>query len=127
MATRTKRLRLLTEAYATLPSVECKGLCWETCSFINLEDVEILHIETATGRPVKTVEIMNKHMLEPTGVDGDRCPYLQLQRCSIYEQRPTICRLFGVARGLECRHGCRPTRLVGDDEATALLRRIRKL
>lgn len=127
MATRTKRLRLLNEAYDTLPSVECRGLCWEACSFIPLEDVEVVNIETATGSPVKTIEYMSKRMLEPTGTSEDQCPYLQLRRCSIYDQRPTICRLFGIARGMECRHGCRPARIVERDEGHVLLNRIRKL
>lgn len=127
MATKTKRLRVLNEAYAELPQIECKGLCVTTCTLIPLEAIELINIERATGRVPATTPVGDYQMLMPVSSTDDRCPYLLMDRCSIYEQRPTICRLYGVARGLQCPHGCQPTQLYSEDAAQTLLRRIRKI
>jgi len=131
MATKTKKLRVLNEIYDSLPSVECKGLCWTTCSFINITPVEEMNIEQATGKPVETILVPMLHghgvtpMIKPT--EGDQCPYLQLRRCSIYAQRPLICRVFGAAEGLPCRHGCKPNRVISDQDVNKILKQIVKL
>lgn len=131
MATKTKRLRVLNEIYATLPSVECKGLCWQTCAHINVLPIEVVNIEHATGRPPEIINVPNlvnsqpMPMIKPTGVG--QCPYLVMRRCSIHDQRPLICRVFGAAVGLPCKHGCRTERIVPDKEVEDAIRRIEKL
>lgn len=40
-------------------------------------------------------------------------------RCSQYEIRPMICRLYGAAEGIECSRGCKP--IIGFAEGVALL------
>ncbi len=129
MATKTKRLRLLAEAYAEIPDVACKGLCWRSCSFINVEPVEVLAIAQATGKPVELVDGPgDRPLLAPACADGT-CPHLNMKtnRCSIYAARPAICRAFGVAQGLRCRFGCTPTRTISDAAMGAIFRRIAKL
>lgn len=131
MATKTKKLRVLNEIYNALPTVECKGLCWTTCSFIGLAPIEELNIEKATGKPVETILVPLLHregdatMIKPT--EKEECPYLRLNRCSIYEHRPLICRVFGTAEGLLCRHGCKPSRVISDNDVSEILHRISKL
>jgi Fe-S-cluster containining protein len=131
MATKTKKLRVLNEIYDSLPSVECKGLCWTTCSFINITPIEEVNIETATGKPVETILVPMiagdgmTPMIKPT--EAEKCPYLQLNRCSIYAQRPLICRIFGTAEGLRCRHGCKPSRVISDKDVSKILKQLVKL
>lgn len=36
------------------------------------------------------------------------CPALEDGRCTVYDSRPTICRLWGTSDALPCPHGCRP-------------------
>jgi hypothetical protein len=51
------------------------------------------------------------------------CPALVDGRCSVYEDRPTVCRLWGATESMPCPHGCRPDRPLSQDESHQLLRR----
>ena len=62
------------------------------------------------------------------GVD---CPYALKGRCSIYAQRPFICRIFGASRpthihmgvNMTCPKGCGPKKFMADRVVDALMRR----
>jgi hypothetical protein len=42
-------------------------------------------------------------------MDGDyTCPALKDGRCSVYDVRPTLCRLWGVVEDMPCPWGCVP-------------------
>jgi Fe-S-cluster containining protein len=131
MATKTKRLRVLNEIYDALPSVNCKGLCWTNCAYINVLPIEVVNIEQATGAAPELIAVPNlvngkpMPMIKPTA--GDQCPYLIMRRCSIYERRPLICRVYGSGAGLRCPHGCQPSRVIPDQEVESAIRKIEKL
>lgn len=36
------------------------------------------------------------------------CPFLENGRCTIYSERPAICRLWGASEALRCPYGCKP-------------------
>ena len=56
---------------------------------------------------------------------GLTCPLLSANgRCTVYQVRPLICRLWGTTRALACPQGCQPERWVTDDEAVELLKRL---
>lgn len=59
--------------------------------------------------------------------DNDRCPLLVDGRCSVYNARPMICRLFGAVEGMICKHGCKPADLLTDDEGFDLVTALSKL
>ena len=40
------------------------------------------------------------------------CPHLENKGCSVYDDRPIICRLFGTTPKLLCPHGRRPDELI---------------
>ncbi len=45
-----------------------------------------------------------------------RCPALTADdRCSVYEDRPTVCRLWGAQQAMPCPHGCQPDGGLLDD------------
>jgi hypothetical protein len=122
---RSKRLRVLGEIYNAVPSVKCKGLCAASCAGIPLTDVERERLEGAAGMlPRFEHGHAGISMLAPP---LERCPLLVLSRCNAYEDRPLICRLFGVAKGLPCPYGCVPDRVLPDEEAHALVHRTRAL
>lgn len=79
-----------------LPEIACTGACAPACSNVPMSDVEQRRVSMDLGRPVEM------------GADGV-CSALVDGRCVAHKNRPLICRLFGVAEGLECPHGCRPT------------------
>lgn len=126
--TKTKKLRVLREIYASIPSAECKGLCADQCTTVPAFPFELEQLEQAVGRKLPTM---------PTGSTvgglllgsevGKPCPLLVLERCSAYAHRPLICRAFGSVEGLRCPHGCGPVELVSRDEQYALFERVAKL
>jgi Fe-S-cluster containining protein len=50
------------------------------------------------------------------------CPALADGRCTVYEDRPTICRLWGAAQSMPCPHGCTPADALTQEESHELLR-----
>lgn len=80
--------------YDKLPSIDCQGLCYDSCGPIDLSRREKVKIEKAAG-----------HTL---GVNGITCNMLVDGRCSVYELRPMICRAWGVVEGMPCPYGCKP-------------------
>lgn len=101
----------LAELYAQVPRMaDCKGLCADSCGPIEASVRETQKIEKASGRTLEGCPI-NCSMLTPMG------------RCSQYELRPMICRIFGTTKRLRCEHGCSPERWLDEDEAWTLLLR----
>lgn len=127
MASRSKRLRVLREVYDHVPQVHCKGLCWRACAAIPVSQLELETMERAAGRGLTRIDSGSDVAHAVLGEVDLRCPALLMRRCSIYEARPLICRLFGVAEGLECPHGCVPDRVLTHDEVQALMARAAKL
>lgn len=107
---RQVRLRI----YGPLPTIGCKGLCAASCGPVGMSELERLVIEKRSG-----------HVLD-VGDDG-RCNHLVGTRCSVYAERPLLCRLYGVAEGLECEHGCAPSRVLPREEAAALFAEVAEL
>jgi uncharacterized protein len=128
--TKSKKLRVLREIYAAIPSPHCKGLCVAACSTIPVFPIELEQLEAAAGRKLPTYQMPGdvlggERILgnEP----GDPCPLLVLGRCSVYEQRPLICRAYGSTEGLRCEHGCRPDELVANTDQYRMFERVAEL
>jgi uncharacterized protein len=117
----------LRELYSAVPAVACKGLCHDQCTIVPIAPAERAAIEAHTGRRVKTLPTVEPPVMRPAD-DGLTCRYLKRERCSIYEVRPMICRLYGAAAGLECPHGCRPLAgLLSREVVRELLARLDRL
>jgi Fe-S-cluster containining protein len=125
--TRSKRLRVLAEVYAKIPEVGCKGLCWETCTSVPVFQLEREQLETKSGAKLEMVSPVELKNATLTGQPGAACQFLVLRRCTVYEARPLICRVFGAAEGLPCPHGCTPARIVPDTEVFSMLERVEAL
>lgn len=90
------RRQQIAKVYAQVPRIECKGLCFDSCGPIGMTPIEKFMLDNAAGHEVKTV-----------GSLGLTCSALTAdKKCSAYEERPLICRLWGVAQGMICEHGC---------------------
>jgi hypothetical protein len=97
--------------YWVLPEIACRGLCHEACGPIAASPLEIARLEAASGRTLGVDENLTCSMLTPA------------KRCVAYEDRPMICRLFGLVKKLRCPHGCVPSRWLSDTDASDALRR----
>lgn len=122
--TRAARRRL-DALYRRLPRVECRGLCAEACGPIGASEGEVERLEKASGRALSVVD-------HPGG--GIVCSMLDVEpgtavrgRCTAYEARPLVCRLFGVAEGLLCPEGCKPTRVLTRAEVNGLFAEVRAI
>lgn len=110
------------DIYAKVPDVHCKGLCHEACGPIMMSDAEQKRIQERHGfipsAPIQRIAFTG-------GVDAFTCSALKDGRCSIYEDRPLVCRLFGAVRGnplMKCEFGCKAT--LPDHKARKLLRQM---
>ncbi len=91
-------LREIDAIYASLPTIECRGECWDSCGSIAMTSVEQRRIATRHGRILPL----------QASFDG-LCPALtMLGRCSVYADRPLVCRLFGLVPSMRCNFGCVP-------------------
>lgn len=95
--------------YDEVPDVECRGLCHGACGPIRMSVAEHDRIREAHGVEIPT-----------SGVQ--RCPALGLfKQCTVYEDRPMLCRLWGATTEMPCRYGCRPRVYLRPDAGRRLL------
>lgn len=93
--------RTLAELYAALPTVECRLLCQASCNDVPVLDGELERVGDLAGRV---------------------CPWLNgFGTCSIHDDRPLMCRLWGVVENMRCPHGCTPTRMLTVAEGAAIV------
>lgn len=88
----------LQKLYKRIPEFECEPGCNECCG-----PILMCKTEWAKFKEHKQIE-----------KDSLDCPYLADGKCSEYENRPFVCRIFGAMDGaiperrLECPKGCKP-------------------
>ena len=110
----SKHLKSLQDVYDAVPRIDCKGLCHGACGPV-----------PATRREIETI---NAASLIPFGTRADGyCSMLAGGRCSVYAQRPLLCRLWGVLKKMRCPHGCEPERWLSDAQSTELLEAAARL
>lgn len=107
------KLCQLKSLYAEIPKINCKGLCSDTCGTIAMSRGEFRYLTLITRQ-------------RPQVVEGC-CNYLKDAKCSIYNHRPSVCRLFGVTEPMRCEHGCEPERMLTEEEARDIMDRISDL
>lgn len=107
--------KTLQELYARIPDVGCKGLCVDACGPIGMTRAEWEMIQAA--HPGVRLAI---------GPDW-KCSLLKEGRCSIYNERPYVCRMYGAVEAMRCPHGCEPVRMVPDHAADTLMRHLQRL
>lgn len=109
-----KRLQKLHRIYSRIPKVECKGLCHDACSLLGMSEGEFVQLTRVSGK-------------EPAVTNDYSCNYLtDSKRCSVYNDRPAICRLFGTGDFLPCPFGCEIEGNMTDAESRAILAEIGK-
>jgi Fe-S-cluster containining protein len=109
----------LQATYDSLPAIQCKRKCNLACGPIGFAPVEIANVQTA-GHQIPT---MVNHLIHGPLT----CSALKGGRCSMYDQRPGICRLYGLTKLLRCQHGCEPDRWLSETEASEFLKSIEAL
>jgi uncharacterized protein len=124
--------RELARIYAEIPAMNCKQLCQECCGPIPATRLEFNRMVDAFG---STPEHRELRVKAESGQDAGNhvyincvtCPMLRDGKCSVYDVRPLICRLWGTTQRLRCPFGCTPQRWLSDRDAFKLIERARKL
>ena len=114
------------DLWAKVPDIRCKGLCTQSCGPIDCSPHERQRVKVRHGFTIPTIEDAS---MDIAGGRVKMCRALKDGRCSIYEDRPLICRIWGVVESLKCPHGCVPEggRWLTHDEGQALIRVAAKL
>jgi hypothetical protein len=114
---RRKQKLSLDDVYRRIPDVECKGLCIDSCGPIAMskaEDARLRELGVAVPPMAEAVAALERG-------DDYYCPALNDGRCSVYEHRPAICRLWGATESMPCPHGCTPPNALTQAESHELL------
>jgi Fe-S-cluster containining protein len=113
--------KTIEEVWASVPDdMECKGLCADYCGPVDASRVERRRLREQGARLPALPELQIGGKVEP-------CPLLVDGRCSVYEDRPLICRVWGNTERLACEHGCRPARYMTDWEARVAFAQARAI
>jgi len=110
--------RLLREVYSMIPKFECVDGCTECCGATLWTYIEWKLISDwlkERGRE----ERFAKDIFE-------KCPYIENGKCSIYEVRPLVCRLFGVTKRLKCPYR-EPEFYLPDEFADKLVEAVKRI
>ena len=107
----------LADVYDSIPEVPCKGLCQDSCGPIAMSIEEDARLR---ARGVEIPSMVDTVAAIERGEDY-YCPALRNGRCSVYDERPTICRLWGATQSMPCPHGCTPPDALTQQESYALL------
>jgi hypothetical protein len=90
--------------------MHCQGFCSDSCGPIGMSVRERARLIERARKPVVCGERATCSLLT-----GER-------KCSVYDIRPMICRLWGLVRSMPCPYGCRPEGgLLPDSEGVRLL------
>ena len=101
-------MSILRALWNAVPPVACKGLCQSSCQNVPIMPLEAMFLIERHGARVELAEHLG--ILFPTLGRNAPCQFLDAAgRCSIYEDRPLVCRQFGHdVVTLGCKHGCAP-------------------
>jgi Fe-S-cluster containining protein len=87
--------------YAELPQLKCKGKCWKCCGKVLMGPGERERISREGGVDLPTVAEMRRD-------NRELCVALKSHRCTVYDVRPLVCRLWGIEETMRCPYGCVP-------------------
>ena len=88
--------------------------CFECCGPVPCHPWESERIGLGDAESV-TVEDLKS-------IEAIQCQFLENGKCSIYERRPFMCRLYGTVEDLRCPYGKRPEILITKKQAVKLMK-----
>ncbi|WP_338800324.1 YkgJ family cysteine cluster protein [Pseudomonas sp. RSB 5.4] len=83
-----------------IPSFECVPGCHDCCGPVTTSPEEMARLPRKTRAE------------QDAAMDELNCVHLGPNGCTVYEERPLICRLFGTTKTLPCPNGRGPVELI---------------
>ncbi|PWQ93289.1 YkgJ family cysteine cluster protein [Leucothrix pacifica] len=83
-----------------IPSFECTPGCHDCCGPVTTSSEEMSRLPRKTDAE------------HEAALAALNCVHLGPDGCTVYGERPLICRLFGTTETLPCPNGCRPKTMV---------------
>lgn len=137
--TEAEAYALLDELYAMLPPIDCKGKCFDSCTSIEVSELERRRI-SARGVHLPETPIRARQRLHRTVGTHARCPALSsFNTCTVYDVRPFVCRAFGMVsesdvpheeifrQAMMCDYGCIPDGVISVAHFVGILDKIEML
>lgn len=103
------------EIYKVIPEGFCKGLCYQSCG-------PIAYSEEEASRMLS--EGITPPVADPKTLVCDK---LKDKRCTIYQSRPYVCRVYGCTTFLMCHFGCKPSRVIDLKESRKHMEALGKI
>lgn len=126
----------LKKIWSNIPEIDCKKECGILCKINHAFALNVDNLAMQEQLGDEFIRLPNIYETMENGIEHKfhktnsccNCPYLSDGLCSIYESRPTICRLYG-AMG-ECPYGCKPKKgfkYLSKDELLGLVSELKKI
>ena len=112
---RREKKAALQAIYDKVPRIQCQGHCHTSCGPIGMRALEADLLEAHLGHPLVPARSIDCQFLTEEG------------RCRIYENRPLVCRLWGVTTSMPCIYGCEREPMLSNEEALCLLQEAEDL
>lgn len=115
----TAKARAIDDLLSGVPSFACVEGCADCCGVVHMTPVEWFRIKQRTGlKALKFTKSLS-------------CPLLdsKTKKCSVYDIRPAICRVFGASdhHRLVCPHGRTPAKKLTVNETDVLMGRVESI
>jgi Fe-S-cluster containining protein len=104
---------MISRLYDEIPGFDCVPECSECCGPVPCHDWEIENIGLKNAVSIGTSGLKT---ISPT-----KCQFIEDGKCSIYDHRPLMCRLFGTVEALKCPHGKGPEQLLTGEQAAGIM------
>jgi len=85
-----------------IPSFECKPGCHDCCGPVTASSEEMSRLPAVSGSAHAAALALLS------------CPHLGPQGCTVYGERPLVCRLFGTSTRMPCPEGRRPAEMIDE-------------
>lgn len=85
---------------ARIPAFACVSGCHDCCGPVTASSTEMARLPRRS------------RAARDAALEALSCPHLGAQGCTVYDQRPLICRLFGTTPSLPCPRGAKPERMI---------------
>lgn len=97
MSCNSQKIRALRQQ---IPSFECVPGCHDCCGPVTTSPEEMSRLPRKTAAE------------QDAAMDELNCVHLGPGGCTVYDERPLICRLFGTTPTLPCPNGRRPVEMI---------------